>query len=117
MTGGAQRDIAVLTAWRWVFYLVIPRVSRGIQEPELRCPASPMRPGRRLCARTGRANRAAGLAPGGLDRDWRQQNLSGTFYYLCSILDGTRRSIDHYEIREPMTEQAVGELSRAVEPM
>ena len=69
-----------------------------------------MRPDRRLCARTGRANRAAGLAPGGLDRDWRQQNLSGTFYYLCSILDGIRRSIDHYEIREPMTEQAVGEL-------
>ena len=29
----------------------------------------------------------------------------GTFYYLCSILDGTSRSIDHYEIREPMTEQ------------
>ena len=29
----AQRDVAVLTAWRWVFYFVIPRVSRGIQEP------------------------------------------------------------------------------------
>ena len=34
-------------------------------------------------------------------------NLSGTFYYLCSILDGYSRSIDHYEIREPMTEQDV----------
>ena len=40
-------------------------------------------------------------------------NLSGTFYYLCSILDGYSCSIDHYEIREQMTEQAVGELSRA----
>ena len=40
-------------------------------------------------------------------------NLSGTFYYPCSILDGASRSIDHYEIREPMTEQAVGELGRA----
>ena len=34
-------------------------------------------------------------------------NLSGTFYYLCSLLDGYSRSIDHYEIREPMTEQHV----------
>ena len=34
-------------------------------------------------------------------------NLSGTFYYLCSILDGTSRSIDHYEIREQMTAQDV----------
>ena len=40
-------------------------------------------------------------------------NLSGTFYYLCSLLDGYSRSIDHYGIREQMTEQAVGELSRA----
>ena len=29
------------------------------------------------------------------------------------MLDGTSRSIDHHEIREQMTEQAVGELSRA----
>ena len=28
----AQHD-AVLTAWRWAFYLVIPHVSRGIQQP------------------------------------------------------------------------------------
>lgn len=34
-------------------------------------------------------------------------NLSGTFYYLCSILDGYSRSIVHYEIREQMTEQDV----------
>lgn len=34
-------------------------------------------------------------------------NLSGTFYYLCSILDGYSRSIVHHEIREQMTEQDV----------
>ena len=34
-------------------------------------------------------------------------NLSGTFYYLCSLLDGYSRSIVHYEIREQMTEQDV----------
>ena len=44
-------------------------------------------------------------------------NLAGTFYYLCSILDGYSRSIVHYEIREPMTEQTVGELGlRRVQP-
>ena len=31
-------------------------------------------------------------------------NLSGTFYYLCSILDGYSRYIVHWEIRETMTE-------------
>ena len=31
-------------------------------------------------------------------------NLTGTFYYLCSILDGASRSIVHWEIREAMTE-------------
>ena len=40
-------------------------------------------------------------------------NLSGTFYYLCSLLVGYSRSIVCHEIREPMTEQAVGELDRA----
>lgn len=34
-------------------------------------------------------------------------NLSGTFYYLCSILDGYSRSIVHHEIRNQMTEQDV----------
>ena len=34
-------------------------------------------------------------------------NLSGTFYYLCSLLDGYSRSIVHYEIRAPMTGQDV----------
>ncbi len=34
-------------------------------------------------------------------------NLSGTFYYMCSILDGYSRSIVHAEIRASMTEQEV----------
>jgi transposase InsO family protein len=31
-------------------------------------------------------------------------NVGGTFYYLCSVLDGCSRSIVHWEIRERMTE-------------
>lgn len=31
-------------------------------------------------------------------------NLGGTFYYLCSILDGYSRFIVHWEIRQQMTE-------------
>lgn len=34
-------------------------------------------------------------------------NLAGTFYYLCSILDGASRSIVHWDIRESMTEADV----------
>lgn len=34
-------------------------------------------------------------------------NISGTFYYLCSVLDGYSRYITHWEIRESMTEQDV----------
>ena len=34
-------------------------------------------------------------------------NLAGTFYYLCSILDGASRAIVHWEIREAMTEADV----------
>ena len=34
-------------------------------------------------------------------------NLCGTFYYLCSILDGCSRYIVHWELRETMTEKAV----------
>jgi putative transposase len=34
-------------------------------------------------------------------------NIAGTFYYLCSILDGYSRSIVHWEIREAMTEADV----------
>ena len=34
-------------------------------------------------------------------------NVCGTFYYLCSILDGCSRYIVHWEIRETMTESDV----------
>ena len=34
-------------------------------------------------------------------------NLGGTFYYLCSLLDGYSRYIVHWEIRESMTERDV----------
>jgi len=34
-------------------------------------------------------------------------NICGTFYYLCSLLDGYSRYIVHWEIRESMTEQDV----------
>jgi putative transposase len=34
-------------------------------------------------------------------------NLAGTFYYLCTILDGASRAVVHWEIRETMTEADV----------
>ena len=34
-------------------------------------------------------------------------NICGTFYYLCSVLDGCSRYIVHWEIREQMTEADV----------
>jgi len=34
-------------------------------------------------------------------------NLHGTFYYLCSVLDGCSRAIVHWEIRETMKEAEV----------
>ena len=34
-------------------------------------------------------------------------NISGTFYYMCSVLDGFSRYIVHWEIREQMTEMDV----------
>lgn len=34
-------------------------------------------------------------------------NIHGTFYYLCSVLDGCSRYIVHWEIRESMTERDV----------
>ena len=34
-------------------------------------------------------------------------NISGTFFYLCSLLDGCSRSIVHGELREAMTEAGV----------
>jgi transposase InsO family protein len=34
-------------------------------------------------------------------------NISGTFYYLCSVLDGYSRHIVHWEIRESMREAEI----------
>jgi transposase InsO family protein len=34
-------------------------------------------------------------------------NVGGTFYYLCSVLDGCSRAIVHWEIREAMKEADV----------
>jgi transposase InsO family protein len=34
-------------------------------------------------------------------------NLGGTFYYLCSVLDGCSRAIVHWDLRASMTEQEV----------
>jgi len=34
-------------------------------------------------------------------------NIAGTFYYLCSILDGFSRAVVHWEIREAMRETDV----------
>ncbi|MBN1995569.1 MAG: transposase [Anaerolineae bacterium] len=34
-------------------------------------------------------------------------NLGGTFYYLCSVLDGYSRYLVHWEIRKQMTETDV----------
>jgi len=34
-------------------------------------------------------------------------NICGTFYYLCSLLDGASRSIVHWEIGESMTEAQI----------
>lgn len=39
--------------------------------------------------------------------DMAYLNICGTFYYLCSILDGYSRFVVHWEIREQMTEQDV----------
>ena len=34
-------------------------------------------------------------------------NISGTFYYICTVLDGFSRAVVHWEIREKMKEQDV----------
>lgn len=34
-------------------------------------------------------------------------NISGTFYYLCSVLDGCSRYIVHWDIQESMTESQI----------
>jgi putative transposase len=43
-------------------------------------------------------------------------NIAGTFYYLCSILDGYSRAIVHWEVRDAMKETDIETLlQRAVE--
>jgi putative transposase len=37
-------------------------------------------------------------------------NIGGTFYYLCSLLDGCSRYIVHWEIRETMTEVDIEQI-------
>jgi putative transposase len=37
-------------------------------------------------------------------------NIAGTFYYLCSLLDGCSRYVVHWEIRETMTEVDVEQI-------
>jgi putative transposase len=37
-------------------------------------------------------------------------NVAGTFYHLCSLLDGCSRSVVHWEIRETMTEADVEQV-------
>lgn len=39
--------------------------------------------------------------------DFTYVNINGTFYFLCTILDGYSRYIVHWELRETMTEQDV----------
>ena len=39
--------------------------------------------------------------------DMAYLNICGTFYYMCSILDGFSRTIVHWDIRESMTEREV----------
>ena len=37
-------------------------------------------------------------------------NIAGTFYYLCSALDGASRAIVHWDIREQMTEADIEQI-------
>ena len=46
-------------------------------------------------------------------------NIAGTFYFLCSVLDGCSRFIVHWEIRETMTEadvQTIIQRARELHP-
>ncbi len=51
------------------------------------------------------------VQPSGPHQQWHIDisyvNIRGTFYYLCSILDGYSRYIVHHEIREQMKEEDV----------
>jgi hypothetical protein len=61
---------------------------------------------------SGPSKKGKGFAqPSGPHRHWHTDisyiNVSGTFYYLCSVLDGYSRFIVHWELREQMTEAEV----------
>ena len=64
--------------------------------------------------RHGLPSAAAGRTSTGTSTS-RYLNICGTFYYLCSILDGYSRYIVHWEIRETMTEADV-EIDRPAGP-
>jgi len=60
------------------------------------------------------------VQPDGPHRHWHVDvsyvNLGGTFYYLCSLLDGYSRYIVHWELRETMQERDVETIvQRALE--
>jgi putative transposase len=42
-------------------------------------------------------------------------NISGTLFYLCSLLDGCSRAIVHWELRETMTEAEVEIILQGLE--
>jgi len=42
-------------------------------------------------------------------------NIAGTFYYLCSVLDGFSRSIVHWDLRESMTEADIEIILQAAQ--
>jgi transposase InsO family protein len=60
----------------------------------------------------GKSKKGSGFEqPGAPHEHWHVDisylNICGTFYYLCSVLDGYSRYLVHWEIRESMTEQDV----------
>jgi len=62
--------------------------------------------------RTKRSSKGKGFnQPSQPHRHWHIDisyiNISGTFYYMCSVLDGYSRSLLHWEIREAMLEKDV----------
>ena len=62
--------------------------------------------------RTKRSSKGKGFnQPSHPHRHWHIDisyiNISGTFYYMCSVLDGYSRSLLHWEIREAMLEKDV----------
>ena len=72
----------------------------------------PKQAGRRSRGKTRASRKGAGLEqPITPQQHWHVDvsyiNLSGTFYYLCSVLEGYSRSIVHWDLRESMKEADV----------